>query len=161
MNIVPFEDNVTYDDDGSSTYSAVYTEFRTKKYLSWAPGILISSKVFTVYDMKLSLAFTVYPSGIAKNQEHVSVYLRNCNEGTVYIHIHASLDFLGEKHDIRQCITSGLVGFVSPGFKISTSAKIVLCLLLCFSSPCYHLLSIFSFNQYNPKVPQHWRRREN
>ena len=67
--------------------------------------------------MKLSLAFTVYPSGIAKNQEHVSVYLRNCNEGTVYIH--ASLDFLGEKHDIRQCITSGLVGFVSPGIVIN------------------------------------------
>ena len=117
MNIVPFEDNVTYDDDGSSTYSAVYTEFQTKKYLSWAPGILISSKVFTVYDMKLSLAFTVYPSGIAKNQEHVSVYLRNCNEGTIYIH--ASLDFLGEKHDIRQCIASGAVGFVSPGIVIN------------------------------------------
>ena len=67
--------------------------------------------------MNLSLAFTVYPSGIAKNQEHVSVYLRNCNEGTVYIH--ASLDFLGEKHDIRQCITSGLVGVVSPGIVIN------------------------------------------
>ena len=96
---------------------AVYTEFQTKKYLSWVPGILISSKVFTVYDLKLSLAFTVYPSGIATNQEHVSVYLRNCNEGTVYIH--APLDFLGEKHDIRQCKTSGLVGFVSPGIVIN------------------------------------------
>ena len=33
--------------------------------------------------------------------------------------IHASLDFLGEKHDLRQCKTSGLVGFVSPGIVIN------------------------------------------
>ena len=118
MNIVPFEDNVTYDDDGSCTYSAWYSEFRTKKYYSWAPGLLISFKVFTVFDLDLSLAFAVYPSGnVTHSKDHVSVYLHNCNEEAVYVH--ATLDFLGEKHDIRQCIASGAVGFISPGIVIN------------------------------------------
>ena len=39
MILVPFEDKITYDDDGSCTYSAWYSEFRLKGYYNWASNM--------------------------------------------------------------------------------------------------------------------------
>ena len=119
MILVPFEDKITYDDDGSCTYSAWYSEFRLKGYYNWAPGQLIPSKPFKVFDLEISLAFVVYPSGNEtenNNKDYVSVYLHNCNEEPVYVH--ATLDFLDVKHDINHFLAPGAVGFGSPGIVI-------------------------------------------
>ena len=50
--------------------------------------------------------------------DYVSVYLHNCNEVSIYVH--ATLEFLGEKHEIRHCISPG-VGFGCPGIVIKSN----------------------------------------
>ena len=116
--VVPFEDKVSEENGGSSTYTAWYSEFRCRNYYSWVPGQPIPSKPFTVSNIDLSLAFAVYPNGNVvegESKDYVSVYVHNCNEEPIYVH--ATLDFLGETHEIRHCIDPG-VGFGCPGIVI-------------------------------------------
>ena len=130
MNLETLEESLTYDlTDGTPIYSAEYTVFQNQQYYRLAPpGHLLYAEGFKISDIDLCFAFGVYPDGYYgggdKEQDYVTVYLRNCSDIPIYVH--ATISFLGDEQIIQHCLTPGL-GWGCPGFVVKNVGQTLTC----------------------------------
>ena len=79
------EEKLTYDrKDGTPTYTLLFSDFQDKMK-NWPPGERITSNVFKVHDVCVSIQ--VYPNGHkVAHKGYVSVYLSNKSDKQIFVH---------------------------------------------------------------------------